>query len=208
VHAETENIENIVLLSDTTIFWFQFEDGNKWDVAIHLDQQARFRHLEVCPDGEWVARAGDPALAQKFPPEPMTQEITARLLRRIPLGEYIDIARATARDMAARQRRRGATSPRFQAWATTLLDEPRPGRRGRPDLFYAQIASDYVQRIGTKNIVTQMAQERNFSPSYLSSLLNEARNRCLLTGTTRGKSGGTLTNKAVQLLEEANSAKR
>jgi hypothetical protein len=83
----------------------------------------------------------------------------------------------------------------------TLQAPRRPGRRGRPDLFYAEFASEYVEIAKTTPHATaELARRRDYDPRYVRDLLNQARNRGLLTRPPSGRAGGTLTPKAIALL--------
>lgn len=79
----------------------------------------------------------------------------------------------------------------------------RPGPVGRPDLFYPRAAFRYVELMN-KGLSpnTTLAKERNISQSSARDLIHEARQRGLLTSTTRGQKGGQLTEKAMQLLNK------
>jgi hypothetical protein len=78
---------------------------------------------------------------------------------------------------------------------------PRPGRRGRPDIFYAVLAAQYVELLNGRSAPTAaLAELRNLSASQTRDLLHQARGRGLLTSPPRGRSGGELTEKAKKLL--------
>lgn len=80
---------------------------------------------------------------------------------------------------------------------------PRPGRRGRGDQFYAEIAAQYVRLLdSTDNPVAAMAGAIYKSPSQVRGLLREARDRDLLTAAPAGRAGGFLTPKAHSVLAE------
>jgi hypothetical protein len=81
----------------------------------------------------------------------------------------------------------------------------RPGRAGRTDLDYARVAAAYVAALDDPAPVRKVAEQLHLSPSSVRDLLHEARShrRGLLTTLKRGKAGGALTPKALQLLKEA-----
>jgi hypothetical protein len=81
----------------------------------------------------------------------------------------------------------------------------RPGRAGRTDLDYARVAAAYVAALDDPAPVQKVAAQLHLSPSSVRDLLHEARShrRGLLTKLKRGKAGGALTPKALQLLKEA-----
>jgi hypothetical protein len=90
------------------------------------------------------------------------------------------------------------------------LDAPRrPGKKGRPDRYYAEVAAAYVQAIerGSRHPAQDVAARRNEKPQYIRSLLLVARDRGLLTGHGRGRAGGALTPKAKAILAQAAQAK-
>jgi predicted transcriptional regulator len=81
--------------------------------------------------------------------------------------------------------------------------QDRPGRKGRPDMDYADIAHHYVELLSSSSKpIEALAKQMNVSKSSASSYVHEARRRGLLTKTRQGASGGKLTEKANQLLKE------
>jgi len=77
----------------------------------------------------------------------------------------------------------------------------RPGRRGRPDLYYAELAKQYVDLLAESSTPTKdLAQRLNYSPSSTRDLLHQARRRGLLSSPATGLAGGELTEKAKRLL--------
>jgi hypothetical protein len=91
----------------------------------------------------------------------------------------------------------GASSADFKA-------RPRPGRFGRDDLPYAQLARDYLEvcAVSRSPIVdlTALQGYREGSTAVRDALV-EARRRGLLESSGRGRQGGRLTPKAVAVLE-------
>ena len=78
---------------------------------------------------------------------------------------------------------------------------PRPGRGGRPDVFYARLAAQYVEVLTMSSSPTRDLAERiGFSASSTRDFLHQARLRGLLTKSVRGIAGGELTEKAIRLL--------
>lgn len=78
---------------------------------------------------------------------------------------------------------------------------PRPGRKGRPDVFYALLAAQYVELLKTTSTPTKdLSELRNYSASSTRDFLNQARTRGLLTRSAKGRAGGELTEKARELL--------
>lgn len=120
--------------------------------------------------------------------------ITTRMLRRYPLGRI----EANARRYLAEHDELHLEVPDWSAQAHT-----RPGRRGRADLFYAQIAADYVAALdsGASAPVSAVADRRHLARTTVRNMLSEARRRGLLTRPTRrGTADGSLTRKARDLL--------
>ena len=88
--------------------------------------------------------------------------------------------------------------------ADALKEPRRPGRRGRSNEFFAAFAAEYIELIhqGSKRPVQELAERRNLSADYVRDVLNQARNRGLLTRPRNGCAGGQLTGKALALLRE------
>lgn len=77
----------------------------------------------------------------------------------------------------------------------------RPGRRGRPDVFYAGLAAEYVELLSTSSTPTKdLAERHDYSATSMRDFLNQARGRGLLTPSQRGRAGGELTKEALKLL--------
>ncbi len=95
------------------------------------------------------------------------------------------------------------SAQRRRDWAEKLTSDPRPGRRGRADESYAQLAADYVAACQTSTTpVKDLADIAHLSPKTIRNHLNAARQRGLLTSAPAGRSGGELTPKAIDLLNE------
>lgn len=124
-------------------------------------------------------------------------EITSRLLRKLPLGEMAIVAAHDIAQVAGHARQ-------WKPWVETMAATPRPGRRGRPDQYYAQVAAAYCDALGHPTPVKYLATQLHVSPSQLRNLLNEARRRDLLSESPKGRAGGALTDKARRILEEGN----
>lgn len=87
----------------------------------------------------------------------------------------------------------------------------RPGRKGRPDVFYAELAKQYVEVSTVSSTPTKdLAERLGYSPSSVRDFLHQARRRDLLSPAVKGMAGGELTNKAMWLLaakgEEGNDS--
>lgn len=133
--------------------------------------------------------------------------VTARLLRRVPLGELERSMRRRLHAVLTTSEAHVANEPRSQ-FMHDYLDAlvnviERPGRRGRDDLQYARIAAMYVQILdsGSSRPNAEAAAALHFSPSQFSQLIYRARQRGLLSPSPPGRAGGALTKKAIRLLE-------
>jgi len=119
--------------------------------------------------------------------------LTARALKQFPFG--------LLRDTAISGWRRHAMHLTPADWAEQVKSAKRPGRRGRPPMFWAQVAADYCSRLGSGREVADMAEERVMSKARVSNLVYEARLRGMLTAAPPGRAGGDLTPAAIALLE-------
>jgi hypothetical protein len=82
-------------------------------------------------------------------------------------------------------------------------------RRGKSNLFYAQLARDYVEywSKGLDPISTIKTRREIESKSKARDMVREARRRELLSAISAGRPGGRLTPKAIALLESDPDAK-
>lgn len=123
--------------------------------------------------------------------------ITTRLLRDLHTGELIAALRAAARQ-----------AKRYVGVEVKIEKPNRVGRRGREDLYYAEVAAAYVDALGnTPHAAAHVASANHLSPSQLRNLLTAARKRGLLTDAPKGRPGGELTPLAKRLLSESMEAK-
>jgi transposase-like protein len=164
---------------------FHLEDG--WACRLALEELGgawEVSGVAVAPSRDLVDRDAEPS---------PSSAITRRLLRDLPLG-----------GMAEELRRHVASHPtaqrRHPRWVGQL--DQRPGRRGRPDTFYAEVAHAYLELVetGTGAPVQELAASWGYSGSQVNNWLHEARRRELLTAAPRGRAGGSLTPAAVELL--------
>jgi hypothetical protein len=85
--------------------------------------------------------------------------------------------------------------------------KPKPGRQGRPDLFYAVAALDYVRalEVAPSTPVHWLAEKGPgaVTADQLRARIRRARERGLLTKTPKRHPGGELTEKAKGLLSSA-----
>jgi hypothetical protein len=120
--------------------------------------------------------------------------VTAGVLRGLHVRELHLAARA-----AAAQLRRHGDQPGLDSWTGAR----RPGRAGRADSFYAEVAAQYVDLLGTsKKPVADLADRHHLSASQVRGILAVARGRGLLTAAPAGRPGGLLTAKAERVLGE------
>jgi hypothetical protein len=122
--------------------------------------------------------------------------VTAELLRRVRVGEYLKEAGDILESMRPFEplvADRGFTDPPRRG----------PGRKGHSNEFYAQLADDYVTAIkaGSRSPAADVARRRRLSAPRVRDMLHEARHRGLLTPATmpgrRGPADLTERGRAV-----------
>lgn len=170
--------------------------------------------------GPWIIAArilgqgGRPSIAEirLFPDEPLrlwpgrwseqpedvpAGGITSETWRLVQIGALRAGTEATPSDMPAT----AGVDEELIAELKTELGQ-RPGVTGRPDVFYAKLASAYVSELGAGNPqpVSVLAPRLGKSPAVLRNMLRDARQRSLLTAANGRKAGGRLTSKAQRLL--------
>jgi hypothetical protein len=91
-------------------------------------------------------------------------------------------------------------APRLRALAREV--RTKPGRRGRPQQFYAGVAEVYAQAWdrGSRHPTADAAKRLRVSPERARDLVREARQRGLLSPALPGRPGGELTDRARRLL--------
>jgi hypothetical protein len=150
---------------------------------------------------EFVEAMDDRRTALEIPDD--AAPVTARLMRELPIGAVQGKAIESFRALAGSMSR----NERDAAWAKGL--ERRPGRRGRPDREYAEIAALYVDTIGSGTEALDVAKKLGYSAEQVKGFLYQARRRGLLTwAPSKGKAGGQLTPKAIELLKGADHGER
>jgi hypothetical protein len=179
-------------------FWVDAVQELPWRPLDHLDLQLRYGVDDAgapCLDSvEVTLRRGDPS---------SPHGLTTHDLRGIRLGElYASVCQILERGIEADSSTGVLPNPPMppEGWVTVFRRTPRPGRNGRDDLWYAQLAAAYVANLGSKTPVRDLAQRLHISESQLRNLLYETRRRALLTSAPRGRAGGALTPKAKELL--------
>jgi len=132
-----------------------------------------------------------------FPqPEPAARAVMTRtLLTKLPLAHYERYARQFASEAAA-------VRDMFTSTAAPPKITTRPGRHRIDDLYYAQLARDYLDlvKIGTRHPRNVLAERYGVSSITIRDHLYQARERGLLLGAGQGKVGGRLSEKARKLL--------
>jgi hypothetical protein len=167
-------------------------------VARHAEYPGVQAHLEY--DQELNLRGAKLESLENGP------NLTARFLRSFPFGAVDKAARAHMawwwREYDKGRSEAARTAYPIPSNSMEAIDIRRPGRRGRPDLEYAELALDYVKWLDTPDSgsLDKFAKTKFLSASQIRNLLYEARRRGLLTEAPAGRSGGMLTNKALALL--------
>lgn len=132
---------------------------------------------------------------------PPSSGLTTETLRNVRTGDL----HATARQWLALP---PAVGPGLRVDRDALGHPRRPGRRGRPDVFYAQWAARYVRElVRGGDVIERLARRHHFSTGTVRHFLQVARERDLLTKAPPGRAGGQLTEKAISLLRDQESTK-
>jgi hypothetical protein len=188
--------------------WLYGALGDGWVAAYRLTaegSQAVVAELRVFPgDLGHLPGLGDANVAESPPMGGLTTRI-ARDAAAIKPARELGHDHLAAFDRAKNReevRRHG----RYLKTRAPLLDtEPRrPGRRGRNDEFYADIALRYwlLMADGNSTPTAALARQMSYSPQRIRDLVHEARSRGLLTKSPPGRAGGELTPKTQELLAE------
>ncbi len=162
-----------------------------------------------------------PEIHDPYPPDDPRwgpfAHVTRRLLAEVPLGELERAARARVNEDRADFAAGKLDLGKDEAWLHDLgrVDTPRRGgRRSLPDQHYAEIAQLYVQLAEMdRHPVASLAKvedPRLHLPAARDTVkgwVHEARTRGLLSESPPsegpiGKAGGTLTERARQILRE------
>jgi transposase-like protein len=129
-------------------------------------------------------------------------------MRKIPFGELERVARERCAAVLAAfalldpsEILSAADLERLVSLGTDLGKRP---ARGHDDLFHAQIAAGYAEKVRSGSTpIARLARDLKHSRNTVANWVSEARNRDLLSREGPGKSGGQLTDKARQILKEA-----
>lgn len=182
-----------------------FASGNqRWD------SDARWQETDR-PDG-WTVReefvvAEDGrrlvgALTIRPSAAPPAGGITARVLRRIKVGQFADGFRVTLAQSYGAE-----TAARLIhgiGWAARPRRRKRPARLRATDRYYAELARDYVTWLSTgeKKPTAALAAARGVPAATVRSHLHLARKNGFLDDVGQGKAGGALTEKARRALAQ------
>ncbi len=155
--------------------------------------------------------------------------LTARLLRRVNVGELVGLAQRQAHRHASVRIPALPSSVQVHIldpalagrdWKDILEDalapgraiarrlsvsRERPGRKGNGIDHYLDWAGRFVLKVeqGSRQPIAELAREHGESPNYVRDTISDARHRHgLLTRPGRGRVGGQLTDKAVKLLAQ------
>lgn len=132
--------------------------------------------------------------------------ISATLIRNLPWTQLLEMCRRSA--IAAADSNKGLSEwmdhdlPDIESIQGAVV---RPGRAGRDDLFYAQIANTYLELIeeGDLRPIDTIASLEQYSRDTVAGWIKTARKRGLLSSPPgRRVAGGDLTEKAKRILAE------
>lgn len=156
-------------------------DTEDWNVVVLFmvdDGIMRVREVTVAP-----SKTGDPHV-----------ELTASIMRRVGTQEIGEQVHWLLKSLGTQMTSARSVKAEYRT-------NPRPGRRGRGDRYYAEVAEQYFRHLDKRAPVQALAEQLGVSPTQARDLVHAARQRGLLTGGgTRGRRGGVLTQKALELL--------
>lgn len=185
--------------------WLEMAMG-RWMVAYQVVDQrgqpviaeVRIFPLETGkrPPGQWSGTYGTSA---RVPPG----GITARLLREIRKGPF----RNALREIIARWTKE--LTAMDLPIARPQSPAPKKGRKGRPDIELARIAAAYEKAyLASQPATALVAETFHLSSTQARDAVHRARVRGLLSPASKqGQGGGTLTETAKALLNEARKQK-
>ena len=198
--------------------WEEFPLGDRWIAACRIraqDGQPVVAELRVFPSepsrpvcgGRWSAEVrGDQA---EVPPG----GLTARLLREVRIGEHVRHFTKSLQGSLQTWRSPPIASGQPAPWGwpperggfvpPAVRNIHRLGRKGRPDLFYAKLARQYVTRLrsGSARPVKEIATAQSLPQERVRDMIHEARKRGLLTRFEQGRPGGELTERCNEVLD-------
>jgi hypothetical protein len=185
------------------------ELGNGWMVVerfeIH-DGRRVVAELRIfpAPRRRRAVEVRDARLPGERPPDAPVPSggITARLLRHVKVGQHAEPVSQDYRTWvkkhfgrAALQRLDGHVGPVRRA-------RRRRTKRRTQDRFYAELARDYASlwEKGTRTPTATLARLRGVPLEAMRSHVHLARTNGWLTDTSRGRAGGAMTQKTMDLL--------
>ncbi len=188
--------------------WLEVELEGGWIAAYRLisqEGQPVVGEVRVFPNENAPRRAGRWSAERLGSQAPVPfGGVPARILRQLRVREHLSLLHDIAE-----------AHQQFQSFRINLLDHGfervarEAGRRGRSDRFYAEIASAYVQLVSERNPIQQLREQLeheqglHFAEATIRDFVNQARSRDLLTRSPKGRPGGELTPKALDLLRGA-----
>jgi hypothetical protein len=131
--------------------------------------------------------------------------LNARRLQSVPLGRLERALRDEVNALVAEWNPLNPTNPIFteDEWPS-VDDSP---RKNRDDAKLARLAQRYVETLGEPQQMERLGEWSREDPSRglytdasVSQMIRRARQRNLLTKTTKGRAGGELTPKALSLI--------
>ncbi|NRQ38263.1 hypothetical protein HII36_41500 [Nonomuraea sp. NN258] len=134
-------------------------------------------------------------------PAELARGITTSTLRAIPLAQAIEGRKKL--QTVNQQRHNFVLHTAIREIRRMVEEDPRPGSRGRPDLFYVMVAFAYaIQALRSKSPVIALAQAADADRRTAENWIRLARERGTLSPPTPGMPGGTWTPKAEQALAD------
>lgn len=194
----------------------------RWRVDLETNTASVEEDLEDEGGERWRAEARLASAGQRLviaelrispadPQKPLLRGLEARLLRRVPIRDFLLYAQALMSGAAepgpATQLFRGILQRViFPGFAT----RPRPRRRvGRDDRFFAELAAAYIAHARrSRSPVKDLAKLRRETPARIRDQLHEARVRGLLSEGDRGRPGGMLLPYGLALLKKSRATRK
>ena len=196
--------------------WFRLDAAPGVLVVVTMGADGEVVGFEAHAQGSersWPLDRGEQSVTVLLPPtEPVDISITARLLRSVRLAALADLARSRLgvslrwrpeEFEAFDEQTRDALGGRAIDSARLARQQAqRPGRRGRGDRYYAELAVAYEVWLDSGEPLRTLASEVHLSEPGLRTALATARRRGLLSPAPRGRAGGQATERAKALLAE------
>ncbi|MGY0234970.1 hypothetical protein [Longispora urticae] len=180
-------------------------DGAARLIAIRHEQdgQVYVVGFRLVPAGEHAGEWHMAEFATRTVDDQPARGMTGKTVRELPIGQLL----TQARNLAGQSR---ATRPPGQPFAFARPDElaldafltEGRGKRRRDDFAFAELALTYAFLVeeGDTTPAKTLAARHGGSAGTWANRIAEARRRGMLTPVRPGEAGGTLTDKAMQLL--------